>query len=42
MYKDFGVMTFQAEDEIAAITSAIGAATAARWRLPTTSGQVWR
>src|SRR5258706_529854 len=24
-YKDFGVMTFQAEDEIAAITSAIGA-----------------
>src|SRR6266481_5090696 len=25
-YKDFGVMTFQAEDEIAAITSAIGAA----------------
>src|SRR5580658_2572640 len=26
MYKDFGVMTFQAEDEIAAITSAIGAA----------------
>ena len=26
MYKEFGVMTFQAEDEIAAITSAIGAA----------------
>jgi 2-oxoglutarate ferredoxin oxidoreductase subunit alpha len=26
MYKDFGVITFQAEDEIAAITSAIGAA----------------
>ena len=25
-YKDFGVITFQAEDEIAAITSAIGAA----------------
>src|SRR6201984_2152714 len=25
-YKDFGVMTFQAEDEIAAVTSAIGAA----------------
>ncbi|MGH9593104.1 MAG: 2-oxoacid:acceptor oxidoreductase family protein, partial [Bryobacteraceae bacterium] len=25
MYKNFGVMTFQAEDEIAAITSAIGA-----------------
>ena len=26
MYKDFGVITFQAEDEIAAMTSAIGAA----------------
>src|SRR2546425_3344930 len=26
MYKEFGVMTFQAEDEIAAMTSAIGAA----------------
>ena len=26
MYKNFGVMTFQAEDEIGAITSAIGAA----------------
>ncbi len=32
MYKDFGVMTFQAEDEIAAITAAIGAAYARRAR----------
>ena len=32
MYKNFGVITFQAEDEIAAITSAIGAAYARRAR----------
>ena len=30
-YKNFGVKTFQAEDEIAAIGAAIGAATAGRW-----------
>ena len=38
MYKDFGVITFQAEDEIAAITSAIGAAYAGALGLTTTSG----
>ena len=38
MYKDFGVVTFQAEDEIAAITSAIGAAYAGQIGLTTTSG----
>ena len=37
-YKDFGVMTFQAEDEIAAITSSIGAAFAGALALTTTSG----
>src|SRR3979411_830271 len=37
-YKNFGVMTFQAEDEIAAITSAIGAAYAGALALTTTSG----
>ncbi len=37
-YKDFGVMTFQAEDEIAAITSAIGAAYAGALAVTTTSG----
>src|ERR1700681_24260 len=37
-YKDFGVLTFQAEDEIAAITSAIGAAYAGALALTTTSG----
>jgi 2-oxoglutarate ferredoxin oxidoreductase subunit alpha len=37
-YKDFGVMTFQAEDEIAAITSAIGAAYGGALALTTTSG----
>lgn len=37
-YKDFGVITFQAEDEIAAITSAIGAAYAGALALTTTSG----
>ena len=37
-YKDFGVMTFQAEDEIAAITSAIGAAYAGALANTTTSG----
>ncbi|MGH9683655.1 MAG: 2-oxoacid:acceptor oxidoreductase subunit alpha [Candidatus Acidiferrales bacterium] len=37
-YKDFGVMTFQAEDEIAAITSAIGAAYAGALGITTTSG----
>jgi 2-oxoglutarate/2-oxoacid ferredoxin oxidoreductase subunit alpha len=38
MYKDFGVITFQAEDEIAAITSAIGAAYAGALGITTTSG----
>src|SRR5262252_3505156 len=37
-YKDFGVITFQAEDEIAAITSAIGAAYGGALALTTTSG----
>src|SRR5580692_766223 len=37
-YKDFGVMTFQAEDEIAAITAAIGAAYAGALGITTTSG----
>src|SRR5262252_749098 len=37
-YKDFGVITFQAEDEIAAITSAIGAAYAGALSITTTSG----
>jgi 2-oxoglutarate ferredoxin oxidoreductase subunit alpha len=38
MYKNFGVTTFQAEDEIAAITSAIGAAYTGSLALTTTSG----
>src|ERR1700693_5386987 len=38
MYKDFGVTTFQAEDEIAAITSAIGAAYAGALGITSTSG----
>src|ERR1700719_3087289 len=38
MYKDFGVMTFQAEDEIAAITSSIGAAYGGALAVTTTSG----
>ncbi|MFZ3200206.1 MAG: 2-oxoacid:acceptor oxidoreductase subunit alpha [Candidatus Acidiferrales bacterium] len=37
-YKDFGVITFQAEDEIAAITSAIGAAYAGAIGITATSG----
>jgi 2-oxoglutarate ferredoxin oxidoreductase subunit alpha len=37
-YKDFGVMTFQAEDEIAAITSSIGEAYAGALAITTTSG----
>ncbi|HMD42131.1 MAG TPA: 2-oxoacid:acceptor oxidoreductase subunit alpha [Candidatus Acidoferrum sp.] len=37
-YKDFGVLTFQAEDEIAAITSAIGASYAGALAVTTTSG----
>ncbi len=36
--KTFGVMTFQAEDEIAAVTSAIGAAFSGALALTTTSG----
>jgi len=36
--KDFGVMTYQAEDEIAAISSAIGAAYAGALAITTTSG----
>src|ERR1700756_268626 len=37
-YKDFGVITFQAEDEMAAITSAIRAAYAGALAITTTSG----
>src|SRR5499425_2761442 len=37
-YKNFGVITFQAEDEIAAVTSAIGAAYAGALAITTTSG----
>ena len=37
-YKQFGVTTFQAEDEIAAITSSIGASYAGALALTTTSG----
>ena len=37
-HKEFGVVTFQAEDEIAAITSAIGAAYAGALAITTTSG----
>ena len=37
-YKDFGVLTFQAEDEIAAITSTIGASFAGSLAITTTSG----
>jgi 2-oxoglutarate/2-oxoacid ferredoxin oxidoreductase subunit alpha len=38
MYKEFGVMTFQAEDEIAAISSVIGAAYGGALAITTTSG----
>jgi 2-oxoglutarate/2-oxoacid ferredoxin oxidoreductase subunit alpha len=38
MYKEFGVVTFQAEDEIAAVTSAIGAAYGGSLAMTTTSG----
>src|SRR5262245_32785076 len=38
LYKNFGVTTFQAEDEIAAMTSAIGAAYAGSLAITTTSG----
>ncbi|HTX18941.1 MAG TPA: 2-oxoacid:acceptor oxidoreductase subunit alpha [Bacteroidota bacterium] len=38
MYKHFGVKTFQAEDEIAAITSAIGASFGGALAVTTTSG----
>jgi 2-oxoglutarate ferredoxin oxidoreductase subunit alpha len=38
MFKEFGVVTFQAEDEIAAVTSAIGAAYAGALAITTTSG----
>src|SRR5467141_1027769 len=38
MYKEFGVLTFQAEDEIAAVTSAIGAAYGGALAITTTSG----
>jgi 2-oxoglutarate/2-oxoacid ferredoxin oxidoreductase subunit alpha len=37
-YKDFGVKTYQAEDEIAGITSAIGASFAGSLAITTTSG----
>jgi 2-oxoglutarate/2-oxoacid ferredoxin oxidoreductase subunit alpha len=38
MFKEFGVITFQAEDEIAAITSVIGAAYGGALAITTTSG----
>src|SRR5216117_2452892 len=38
MFKEFGVMTFQAEDEIAAMTSSIGAAYGGALAITTTSG----
>jgi 2-oxoglutarate ferredoxin oxidoreductase subunit alpha len=38
MFKNFGVITFQAEDEIAAMTSAIGAAYGGALAITTTSG----
>jgi 2-oxoglutarate ferredoxin oxidoreductase subunit alpha len=38
LYKNFGVITFQAEDEIAAITSVIGAAYGGALGITTTSG----
>jgi 2-oxoglutarate ferredoxin oxidoreductase subunit alpha len=38
MYKEFGVLTFQAEDEIAAVASAIGAAYGGNLAITTTSG----
>ena len=37
-YKNFGVRTFQAEDEIAAMTSAIGAAFGGAMAVTTSSG----
>lgn len=37
-YKEFGAVTFQAEDEISGITSAIGAAFAGSFAVTTTSG----
>jgi 2-oxoglutarate/2-oxoacid ferredoxin oxidoreductase subunit alpha len=37
-YKEFGVVTFQAEDEIAAVTSAIGASFGGALSVTTTSG----
>jgi 2-oxoglutarate ferredoxin oxidoreductase subunit alpha len=38
MYKEFGVITFQAEDEIAAVAAAIGAAYSGMLAITTTSG----
>jgi 2-oxoglutarate ferredoxin oxidoreductase subunit alpha len=38
VYKEFGVMTYQAEDEIAAVTAAIGASYAGALAITTTSG----
>jgi len=38
MFKEFGVLTFQAEDEIAAVTAAIGAAYGGALAITTTSG----
>jgi 2-oxoglutarate ferredoxin oxidoreductase subunit alpha len=38
MFKEFGVLTFQAEDEIAAVTAAIGAAYSGALAITTTSG----
>jgi 2-oxoglutarate ferredoxin oxidoreductase subunit alpha len=37
-YKEYGVVTFQAEDEIAAVTSSLGAAFAGALSITTTSG----
>ena len=42
MYKEFGVITFQAEDEIAAITSVIGAAYAGALASPPPPARAWR
>ena len=41
-HKNFGVITFQAEDEIAAIGAAIGASFAARSVAPVPAARVWR
>ncbi|GDY74824.1 hypothetical protein SAV31267_043090 [Streptomyces avermitilis] len=40
-HKNFGVRTFQAEDEIAGIGAALGPPSAVRWRSPRPPGRVW-